>query len=1136
MLAGLDGHLVSTAFLEAQLRTSSEPAVNERTARTLREWRSAHAFGPASSVRTILDAGGAPLADALGFDRPTSLAHVDGMLAATLRPKGATALPRLSGEAATAGAVALLVAPWGTRLDTLWRAAVTEALRRAAAWCLVFDGVRLRVVDAGRLYARRFVEFDLDLALDHPATRAALWRSASAAALTSPITHSHSLHALVAASDRHATGVCRSLREGVVVASSDVLSALIASLPRRSAEGAKAGFEQALTIVYRLLFLLFAEARALVPLWHPVYRDSYSVDALREIAERSERAPGLWDTLRAMTRLAHAGCEAGDLRVTPFNGRLFSPARTPLAERRDLDDEAARRAVLALSTRTAPDRAGRERITYRDLGVEQLGAVYETLLDYEPRLSCARSSPGRAPIVTLESGSGVRKATGTFYTPQPIADYLVRRTLSPLTRHARADQILQLRIVDPAMGSGAFLVAACRFLAQEYERALVREGACSPGDLDEAARVAIRRSVAERCLYGVDLNPMAVQLARLSLWLATLAADRPLSFLDHRLQTGDSLLGAWMSNLRQAPPALTRRTNGGPVTPKRRRGDGGPLFAVDAVEGALREALPVRFTLESTPNDSLAQVRLKERVFAAMTAHDAALSRWKRIAHLWCAAWFVDRDRSAPAAAFGSLSDFVLTGRSDLPRHTASRYLEAADAVAEAKRFFHWELEYPEVFFDRDGRRLANAGFDAVIGNPPWDMIRADPGQASRRDEAARVVRFTRDSGVYSAQSDGHANRYQLFVERTMALTRAGGRFGLVLPSGLATDHGCASLRRRLLSACDVDAMVGIDNRRGVFPIHRSVRFLLVTATRGRATNRLACRLDLDDPAELERVGDEPADAADWFRFHLTPATIERLSGPDLAIPSLRDATDLAIAERAAALFPALGSATGWSARFGRELNATDDREAFRPYTNSPPRQLANSLMPVFEGKHVEPFRITLDGLRHCVHPRDAARLLPDRRYQRPRVAYRDVASATNRVTLIAALLPRNSVSTHTVFCLRTPLPLRVQHFLCGLFNSLVVNFLVRLRVTTHVTTAVVERLPIPTAESVPAAFREIAVLARVLARRDDLEAFACLNARVAELYQLSNDEFGRVLSTFPLIPVERRDAAFRRFVQTTPK
>src|SRR5207302_1159675 len=127
----------------------------------------------------------------------------------------------------------------------------------------------------------------------------------------------------------------------------------------------------------------------------------------------------------------------------------------------------------------------------------------------------------------------------------------------------------------------------------------------------------------------------------------------------------------------------------------------------------------------------------------------------------------------------------------------------------ESRRFFHWELEFPEVFFDRDGHRLTAAGFDAVIGNPPWDMIRADAGSAGARSaargELSRIVRFTRDAGVYTAQSDGHANRYQLFVERAIALTRTGGRVGLVLPSGLATDQGSAPLRRRLVSRCTVD-------------------------------------------------------------------------------------------------------------------------------------------------------------------------------------------------------------------------------------------------------------------------------------------------------------------------------------------
>jgi len=1073
-------------------------------------------LGPSSTPRTILQSAAALVAT-LGFEPAGQIEPADAaasVVAATLR--------------SATGTVALLVTPWGDARDPLWRLAVTQAARRSASWCLIFNGLHLRIVDASRLYARRHLEVDIDLAMDDPHTFAVLLHIFGSATLAAGPDDPRSLRVLVAASDRHAAGVCRSLRDGVLAASADVLRALLANQHkvRLKPDATESGtalvasglsrtaplqdsFDQALTIVYRMLFLLFAEARALVPLWNPIYRESYSLEGLRDAAERSPHTPGLWDALRAIARLAHAGCRAGDLQVTPFNGRLFAPARTPLAERRDLDDDAAQRAIVALSTRPAPDRAGRERITYRDLGVEQLGAVYETLLDYEPRV--ARGA------VSLQSGSGVRKATGTFYTPQPIADYLVRRTLGPLVRDATPERILQLRIVDPAMGSGAFLVAACRYLAHAYEIALVSAGGCHASDIGDAERVGIRRTIAERSLYGVDLNPMAVQLARLSLWLATLAADRPLSFLDHRLQVGDSLLGTWLHHLRHPP-----------VTGRRRAPDGTlPLFGDEAVCAALREALPLRFSLETTPNDTVAQVRAKERAFADLTGRQAALSRWKRVAHLWCATWFADSKGAAPASAFGSLSDAALTGRSALPPGTARRYLDEADAIGDARRLFHWELEFPEVFFDRDGTRLPHAGFDAVIGNPPWDMIRADTGGADTRSRArldmAPVIRFTRDAGVYTAQSDGHANRYQLFVERAIALTRRDGRLGLVLPSGLATDHGSASLRRLLLSQCRVDAIVGMDNHRGVFPIHRGVRFLLVTASAGGPTTQFACRMGVDDPADLEPLGDDASYAG--FPVRVSPALLERISGPDVAIPHLRSATDLAIVERAAALFAPLGSAEGWAARFGRELNASDDRAAFRP---------ASRGLPVVEGKHLEPFHVALDTIRHGIDAADARRLLRSDRHEHPRLAYRDVASATNRQTLIAAVLPGGCVSTHTVFCLRTPLPSRAQHLLCGLFNSFVLNYLVRLRVTMHVTTGTVERLPVPTAETAPAACREIASLARLLATRPDVAMFARLNVRVAALYQLSVEEFEHILGTFPLIPIEQRRETLRAFATET--
>jgi hypothetical protein len=1105
MLPGFGGHLVSELFLEQQMLARTEvSAAAANGKRALNVWRrKAAQLGPASSLRAMLETGAAPLVELLGGETPSSIEPFDRGLASTVRFEGTT--------------VALIVTTWGGHLDPLWRTAVRKASDAAAAWSLLFNGSHLRVVDGHRLYSRRFAEFELELAADDERAFAAFWTMLRGDMFAND--KASPLHELVRNSERFASGVCRSLREGVLSASTDVLAALFSGRRRAGAPTIDDTFEQALTIVYRLLFLLFAEARGLVPLWHPVYRESYSVESLRELAEDPHGARGLWDALRAIGRLAHGGCHAGDLRVTAFNGRLFAPSRTPLAERRDLDDESARRAIVALSTRPAAG-GGRERIGYRDLGVEQLGAVYETLLDFEPRASGPIAT---AKSISLERGSVLRKETASFYTPQPLADYLVRRALGPLTAGAAPERILQLRIVDPAMGSGAFLVAACRYLAAAYESALVAAGGCQPTDIGEAERASFRRTIAERCLYGVDLNPTAVQLGRLSLWLTTLAADRPLTFLDHRLMAGDSLLGASVANLRQAPCDRGSR----------RVPDTLPLFDDSAARSALAGALPVRFSLETVPDATLADVREKERALAALTARGSALSKWKQIADVWCAAWFAGAD-AVPSRAFPDLSDAILNGRGALPPRTAARYVDASDTIAARRRFFHWELEFPEVFFDPDGARRPDGGFDAVIGNPPWDMLRADTGSSQRRSDSradiSSIVRFTRGAAIYEAQSEGHANRYQLFTERALALARSGGRLGLVLPAGLAMDRGSARLRRMLLSRSDVDAVVGFDNRRAVFPIHRSVRFLLLTATAGRPTCTIACRFGEHDPAALEQIGDDLPASSAWYPVALTPAFLQRVSGDELTIPWLVDRMDVAISERAAALYPPLGGDLGWHARFGRELNASDDRDVLRPSGRG---------LPVIGGKQVSPFQVDIAGATHSIRARDAASRLRSRRYERPRLAYRDVASATNRLTLISAVLPAGCVSTHTLFCLRTDAPSRAQHFLCGMFNSLVINFLARLRVSTHVTTAIVEQLPIPLWRDMPRACQEIAAYARMLARRYDPAAFASLNARVAGLYQLTRAEFEHVLNSFPLIPREDRDLcleAFNHYERTGPR
>jgi hypothetical protein len=1081
MILGFGGHLLPEAFIDGRLCMHS--GFDERAAlqAQVRRWRLGTAsLGPATGLRAIVDVAALPLASILGFVPIGQL---------SVREESIAFLYRASNER-----VLLLTTAWGAQLSRFWREAVADGTRAGASWCLLFNGISVRLLCLTRSYSRRHVELDLDAVADEARSTAALQLLFTSHALGDE--SADSLRRLLSEADRHADGVRRSLRDGVLDASTAILSALVA---RERVRPVNDVFEQSLTIVYRLLFLLFAEARDLVPLWHPVYRESYSVEALRDAAlDRS--TVGLWDGLRAVTRLAHAGCRAGGLKVTAFNGRLFSPARTPLAERRGLDDEAARQAIVAVSTRPAADGEGRERIAYRDLGVEQLGAVYETLLDYAPAIE--RTAPGRALRVSLAPGSGVRKATGTFYTPQSLVDYLVRDVLTPLVSGASPEQILDLEVLDPSMGSGAFLVGACRFLADAYESALIDCGRCHASDIGLAERASIRRLIAERCLFGVDINPTAVQLARLSLWLTTLAADRPLTFLDHHLRVGDSLTGTWLSRLR-ARPARCRAAREL------------PLFAESAPSKAICDALPIRFSLALEPNDTAAQVRAKERALQALSAAGSPLSRWMRVADAWCAAWL--SSPPVPAEAFAALSDQVMTGRSALSEASTRALLARVDETRAARRLFHWELEFPEVFFDASGARRPDGGFDAVLGNPPWDMIRADGlgDRGAARAEASAYVRFVRESGVYRTRADGHVNRYQLFVERAVSLAKPGGRLGLVLPSGIVADANSAALRRYLFSHCALERLVGFDNRTGTFPIHRSVKFVLLTASAGAQTGDIACRFGETDPSALERsTEDEGRPPAGWFTTRVTPSLLRQISGDDLSIPDIRSPIDLAVLERAVQLFRPVGSAGGWKAHFGRELNATEDRDRMRQDGKG---------LPVLEGKHIEPFRVSQERARWHIDADSADRLLGTR-WHRSRLAYRDVASATNRVTLIAAILPPRSVSTHTLFCLKTPMSMSDQHLLCALFNSLVVNFLVRMRVTTHVTTAIVERLPLPRPDQLAAYGDELAAAADRLSRGHDQESFALLNARVAAIYELREAELAHVLETFPLI--DRPDRA----------
>ncbi|HVD92351.1 MAG TPA: Eco57I restriction-modification methylase domain-containing protein, partial [Vicinamibacterales bacterium] len=489
----------------------------------------------------------------------------------------------------------------------------------------------------------------------------------------------------------------------------------------------------------------------------------------------------------------------------------------------------------------------------------------------------------------------------------------------------------------------------------------------------------------------------------------------------------------------------------------------------------------------------------------ALLADAAPLAPLRAVADAWCAAWFWPAGvEPVTARAWTSFSAALRGDRSGLPPRLEKRWRDATNEVTTRERFFHWELEFPEAFFDERGEPRVDAGFDAVIGNPPWAAAAGD------------LTKFSRESGCYRLQGEGHANLYQVFAERMLLLAAPRGRVGMLMPSGLLGDQGCAHLRRHLFDRWTIDASIGFDNGDAIFPIHRGMRFSLLTATSGGSTTELRFRTGVRSAAVLDDVPDQ-GDVPDSIRVPLT--LVRRFGGPALAVPELRHERDRAILAQVVAAAPALGSEDGWSARFGRELNATDDR-----------RHFGSSGLPVLEGKLIDPFVARARDATHFVDRAVAARLLKHRaRIDAPRLGYREVASSTNRLTLIAAIVPAGVVTTHTIFCMREPEDEDVHWFLCGVFNSYVANYLVRLRGGMHVPAAVIHQLPVPR-PSAGLSFTIAALSREAAAHPSNAGARAELQARVTRAYGLDEHDLIHVLSTFPIVPGIDRAAALGAF------
>ncbi|MEU1288853.1 DNA methyltransferase [Kitasatospora sp. NPDC005856] len=800
--------------------------------------------------------------------------------------------------------------PWNQELDKRAVAGqmppqsmLQDCLNRTEAhlWAVLTNGRRLRLLrDSSSFATAAYVEFDLEALFDGElfSEFVLLYSVLHASRFSVPEDAPASASWLEKWRAEAVTSGARALdqlRLGV----QNALTVLGTGFLRHPDNGAlredtdpKALRDALLRLVYRLLFVFVAEDRdALI---HPdategqreTYQKYFSSARLRSHARRRQgTAHGdLYEALRIV--LTALGTPGGREELgLPGLGGLFSHtgADAPL-DGLKLSNEALLTAVRHLAqVRDVGARRWRA-VDYRHLDAEELGSVYESLLELEPKHSATDRS-----FELVEVAGNSRKTTGSYYTPSSLIECLLDTTLNPVIDDAvkrgeqrakeaeRADatedivaELLSLTVCDPACGSGHFLVASARRIAKRI--AAVRER--NPEPTTDAVRHALHEVVA-RCIYGVDLNPMAVDLAKVSLWLEALEPGKALGFLDAHIKHGNGLIGATPKLLADGIPEDAFKAIEGDdkkyaagLAKRNRAQRGGAdelLFDTDTLPGNDRYAAELT-RITAAPSDLLEQVQAQEAAYRGYV-ESATYVQDLHAADAWCAAFVWPKHIGAPAAPTDQLFR-SLRGRnqSAVPDDTHSMITKLRDQY----HFFHWHLEFPEVFTVPESSADVQAGtgwvggFDAVVGNPPWDQVQVDAREffaAKRVDiaEAANMTarnkkidllstedpelyarfkqeqrkndgfkHFAHSSGRFPLTAYGRLNTYSLFTEHARTVMAVRGRSGQIVPSGIATDSFNQYFFKDLVTHGHLVALYGFENEEKVFPgVHHSVNFAL---------------------------------------------------------------------------------------------------------------------------------------------------------------------------------------------------------------------------------------------------------------------------------------------------------------------
>lgn len=997
-------------------------------------------------------------------------------------------------------------------------------------WAMLSNGHTLRLLrDHKSLTRNAYVEFDLERICEDEdySGFALLWLlcHSSRAASDKPETcwwekwYEQSRQDGVRALDR--------LRDGVKKAIETLGSGFLEH-PHNQAlsEALKSGalttdnyYRLLLRLIYRLLFLFVAEDRGVLLQSREEFEGArklfaahYGTDRLRRLAAaiRGTAHGDLWQVLRlVMDKLGDGGCV--DLALPDLGPGFWGKDQLGLLGGAELHNVRLLDAVRALAF--TEERGVLHPVRYRDLGATEFGSVYESLLELKPQQV-------KAEVFTLEAAAGnERKTTGSYYTPDSLVQCLLDSALEPLLQRAKAEKdpaaaLLDLKVCDPACGSGHFLVAAAHRIAKAL--AQVRSGDDEPSPV---ARREAMRDVVARCLYGVDLSEMAVELCKVNLWLEAQAPDLPLAFLDAHIQQGNSLLGATPELLAKGIPdeamdpllgddrefcKQLKKEN------KARRNGGATLFDVEGKRGFAwgGKTLAKDFlAVEAVADRSAALVREKAEAYGRWAASEAR-RREELVADAWCSAFVMKKTKDAAPPVTEDLFAKVRDGIGELPAETAAE----VKRLGREFRFCHWHLKFPGVF----GDGLEKRGFDLVLGNPPWDAMSPDSKEFfsayqpqirfEDKDGQARIierlvadgpialawanhcrnlygqVHFFKQSGAYSLFAPGNLgkgdfNIYRMFVELGMRIVRTEGWLAQIVPENLYNGSNAMAIRKRLIEQFEWARLLGFENAREVWfaNVHTAAKFCLYAARKAGSTKAIEASFCIRSMEDLRL-------AISGGALRLPVSLIEEFSPDALAIMELASQRDIDIATKMYAAWP----------KFGQKIEGSPHRHYMREVDMGTDRDLFDedpSGVPVYEGRMIDAFDYRAKGYRSgrgrsavwadlpfsdpkkSIQPQwyVAPGRMPDRLRRRLagyRIGFCDVASPSNERSLYAALVPPGCVCGHKVPTITFDGEASATGWYTAVWiavaNSFAIDFAVRMKVSLTMSLTLMDSLPFP--------------------------------------------------------------------------